>query len=150
MPKSASRPFEVGAVPRRIPSPGDGAELDKPQQLKKPVAVMNWLKTLMIPVGASLLLACGTDEPLSDSPKSIGSGGSANLDAQVDTKPFVDAREAAADGAVDSPSKADAQATLVPNFALEDKNATSLSYQQKVSPRDYLGQVSAWYFGHAT
>jgi hypothetical protein len=37
-----------------------------------------------------------------------------------------------------------------PDFSLMDVNATSASYQQQVSPRDYLQQVSAWYFGHAT
>jgi hypothetical protein len=37
-----------------------------------------------------------------------------------------------------------------PDFSLPDMNATSQSYQQTVSPRDYLQRVSAWYFGHAT
>lgn len=43
-----------------------------------------------------------------------------------------------------------AVATVVPDFGLQDVNATSTSYGQSVSPRDYLDQVSAWYFGHAT
>ena len=38
----------------------------------------------------------------------------------------------------------------VPDFAWTDVNPTSASYGATVSPRDYLGQVSAWYFGHAT
>ncbi|MFK7738483.1 MAG: hypothetical protein AB8B50_20830 [Pirellulaceae bacterium] len=38
----------------------------------------------------------------------------------------------------------------VPDFTLEDVNATSASYEQSVSPRDYLEQVSAWYFGHSS
>lgn len=38
----------------------------------------------------------------------------------------------------------------VPNFALTDVNPTSPTYNQPVSPRDELGKVSAWYFGHAT
>jgi hypothetical protein len=38
----------------------------------------------------------------------------------------------------------------VPDFALEDVNAISPSFGQLVSPRDYVGHVSAWYFGHAT
>ena len=37
-----------------------------------------------------------------------------------------------------------------PNFSLEDVNPTSTTYQQQVSPRDYLGKVSGWYFGYAT
>ena len=39
---------------------------------------------------------------------------------------------------------------MVPDFALLDVNETSQTYDQLVSPRDYLQQVSAWYFGHAT
>ena len=38
----------------------------------------------------------------------------------------------------------------VPDFALVDVNSTSATYDQAVSPRDYLQKVSAWYFGHAT
>ncbi len=38
----------------------------------------------------------------------------------------------------------------VPEFGLQDVNATSQRLGQTVSPRDYLGQVSAWYFGHST
>ncbi len=38
-------------------------------------------------------------------------------------------------------------AEIVPDFALLDVNPTSTTYDQMVSPRDYLGQVSAWYFG---
>jgi hypothetical protein len=39
---------------------------------------------------------------------------------------------------------------MVIDFSLVDQNPSSLSYQQPVSPRDYLMRVSAWYFGHAT
>jgi hypothetical protein len=42
------------------------------------------------------------------------------------------------------------RAEMVPDFTLTDVNLTSSSYDQPVSPRDYLGQVSGWYFGHAT
>ena len=38
----------------------------------------------------------------------------------------------------------------VPDFSLTDVNETSSSYNQAISPRDHLGGVSAWYFGHAT
>ena len=38
---------------------------------------------------------------------------------------------------------------MVPDFALEDVNSTSSTYGQLVSPRDYLEQVSGWYFTHA-
>jgi hypothetical protein len=38
----------------------------------------------------------------------------------------------------------------VPDFALSDLNPTSDTFSESVSPRDYMGQVSGWYFGHAT
>jgi hypothetical protein len=38
----------------------------------------------------------------------------------------------------------------VSDFALADVNPTSSSFGVEVSPRHYLGAVSAWYFGHST
>ena len=38
----------------------------------------------------------------------------------------------------------------VPDFSLLDVNATSPTHGTPVSPKDYLMQVSAWYFAHAT
>lgn len=38
----------------------------------------------------------------------------------------------------------------MPDFSLVDVNSTSATADQPVSPRDYLGRVSAWYFGHST
>ena len=37
-----------------------------------------------------------------------------------------------------------------PSFLLADVNTTSPTYDADVSPRDFLGGVSAWYFGHST
>ena len=37
-----------------------------------------------------------------------------------------------------------------PDFHLTDVNDTSQSFDTFVSPRDYLEEVSAWYFGHST
>jgi hypothetical protein len=37
-----------------------------------------------------------------------------------------------------------------PDFSVVDVNETSPRFDEMVSPRDYLGEVSAWYFGHAT
>jgi hypothetical protein len=37
-----------------------------------------------------------------------------------------------------------------PDFQLEDVNATSATFGQIVSPRDYLEKTSGWYFGHST
>lgn len=36
------------------------------------------------------------------------------------------------------------------SFALLDVNPASPRYGQRVSPPDYVGRVSAWYFGHST
>lgn len=38
----------------------------------------------------------------------------------------------------------------VPDFTLPDLNPNSLRYEQPISPRDYLQQVSGWYFIHST
>ena len=45
---------------------------------------------------------------------------------------------------------AEAEDQLVADFALTDVNPNSATYNQQVSPRDFLGEVSAWYFGHST
>jgi hypothetical protein len=38
----------------------------------------------------------------------------------------------------------------VPDFKLTDVNFNSARRMSQVSPRDYLLQVSGYYFGHAT
>jgi hypothetical protein len=40
--------------------------------------------------------------------------------------------------------------TIAPDFAIADVNPNSATSGQLVSPRDHLGSVSAWYFGHST
>jgi hypothetical protein len=40
-------------------------------------------------------------------------------------------------------------AETVPDFSLEDINASSSRYGDLVSPRDYRFQISAYYFGLA-
>jgi hypothetical protein len=39
---------------------------------------------------------------------------------------------------------------LVADFSLPDQNPTSARSGQAISPRDYLGDVSGWYFIHST
>jgi hypothetical protein len=39
---------------------------------------------------------------------------------------------------------------VVPDFSVVDVNPSSARYEEAVSPRDYLGGISAWYFGHST
>ena len=41
-------------------------------------------------------------------------------------------------------------ARVVSDFSLIDVNPNSGSHGEAVSPRKYVGSVSAWYFGHAT
>ena len=38
----------------------------------------------------------------------------------------------------------------VSDFTVVDANPNSDTFEQSVSPRDYLKKVSAWYFGHTT
>ena len=49
-----------------------------------------------------------------------------------------------------TPEVPEPSANALPDFSLPDVNPNSARYQENVSPRDYLGQVSAWYFGHST
>lgn len=42
------------------------------------------------------------------------------------------------------------EAGLVADFNLPDQNPTSPRAGQSISPRDYLGDVSGWYFIHST
>lgn len=37
-----------------------------------------------------------------------------------------------------------------PDFSLADLNPASARYSQQISPRDYLEEVSGWYFIHST
>lgn len=45
---------------------------------------------------------------------------------------------------------ADVTPAMVPNFSLTDVNTTSTSHNTKVSPRDYVGKVAAFFFTTAT
>jgi hypothetical protein len=51
---------------------------------------------------------------------------------------------------LDGAAGSEASDAPMPDFDLVDVNSTSASHGQTVSPRDHLGEVSAWYFGHAT
>jgi hypothetical protein len=48
------------------------------------------------------------------------------------------------------PAAAEGEGDPLPDFALVDANTTSPTHEQSVSPRDYLEQVSGWYFGNAS
>lgn len=53
------------------------------------------------------------------------------------------------DGAAVGSLAAEGESGPMPDFVLMDKNPTSATFQQQVSPRDYLGKISAWYLGAA-
>ena len=46
-------------------------------------------------------------------------------------------------------SPGEGEAAAMPDFLLTDVNTASATANQGVSPRDYLEQVSGWYFGTA-
>jgi hypothetical protein len=48
-----------------------------------------------------------------------------------------------------APVAAEGEGSPIADFALDDVNATSPTGGQQVSPRDFVGQVSGWYFGSA-
>jgi len=46
-------------------------------------------------------------------------------------------------------SSGSGETAVLAEFALPDVNLTSQTFGTRVSPRDYLGGVSVWYFGSA-
>lgn len=77
-------------------------------------------------------------------------GGGAPSDGASDVVAEADAAGDSDAGGGDGGDGGDGAVAVVPDFSLVDENPASSLYQKKVSPRDYLGQISAWYFGHAT
>lgn len=78
-----------------------------------------------------------------------GSGGAGATDASSDA--LADADSASdGNGDADADADGDGAVAVVSDFSLEDVNPASSLYQKKVSPKQFLGQISAWYFGHAT
>lgn len=69
-------------------------------------------------------------------------------------RPWVEALEwrqlLDAGGVLAAESLAEAEEQQVADFELVDVNPNSTTHNQPVSPRDFLGSVSAWYFGHST
>ena len=37
---------------------------------------------------------------------------------------------------------------IMPEFTLMDTNPNSPTFEEEILPRDYLGAVTGWYFGH--
>lgn len=49
-----------------------------------------------------------------------------------------------------APVMAEGEDAQMPDFSLNDVNETSPTFGQPISPRNYLQEVSAWYFGHGS
>ena len=111
------------------------------------------------------LIACSQEENYTvtvgpeskdkDSRTSLDSGNSDTEDTatqiedpQTDTAQ-VDSDPEDTDSSRSTPSS-DAPPNAQPDFTLEDINPSSQSFTQSISPRDYLNQVSGWYFIQST
>ena len=53
-------------------------------------------------------------------------------------------------GSDDLPADVEVAENAVSHFSLVDANPASPTFNQPVSPRDYLGEISAWMFGYST
>lgn len=53
-------------------------------------------------------------------------------------------------GGVEDLAEGEGIGQVVPDFSLVDLNPTSATFNQQVSPRDFMNQTTLWYFGHAT
>ena len=84
---------------------------------------------LIVALGS--LIGCSVNTQISD-PDNDGSSDTSGADGS---------------GSTETPQPSN---DALPDFSLTDVNANSARYQEAVSPRDYLGQTSAWYFGHST
>lgn len=95
----------------------------------------------------------GGDSGGVDSAEDSGADTGADTDSGADTAADTGA-DTAGDTANDTAGDTGAEVArftgAAPDFSLEDENPASLRYGQQVSPRDYLEQVSGWYFTHAT
>jgi len=90
------------------------------------VSTMRTLLYAGVATAAMLAVGCGgeSDEALADAGTNVGVDG--GMDAgQVASGP-------------------------VPNFSLTDTNSTSPYAGQAVSPRQFMQQVTGWYFTHAS
>lgn len=103
----------------------------------------------------TLILACG------GSPKDTGTIDTGATDSGAVDSGNDSAQETAADSGDSGGDTADTSdsggdtggdtaVAMIPDFALPDLNTGSARYGQIVSPRDYLRQVSGWYFVRAT
>ncbi len=92
-------------------------------------ALTSWIFVLASLIGCNSMIGLGDPDP--GNGESPGSGTDNAIDDSTSETPVPDAE-------------------ALPDFSVIDVNANSARYQEEVSPRDYLGQISAWYFGAST
>jgi VCBS repeat-containing protein len=68
----------------------------------------------------------------------------------IDSFSYMARDGAATSGAATVTIEVTAAEQAVPDFTLTDVNPLSSSEGEGISPREYLQQVSGWYFGHST
>lgn len=68
----------------------------------------------------------------------------------IDTFSYIAGDGAANSGVATVTIEVTATVQAVPDFTLTDVNPLSSSEGEGISPREYLQQVSGWYFGHST
>jgi hypothetical protein len=112
------------------------------------------------------LTACASDDGRADEgPSDTGVPTSSTMGSVGSTGPIGSTGETGGDvthgessstssesstSATSEPTDDGGPSGIVPEFALADVNPTSATFEQAVSPRDYLEKTSGWYFTHAT
>jgi hypothetical protein len=105
---------------------------------------------LVLAMGVATLIGCTPPSDVRDQ----GNEGSLNADDRENES--EDRADQSSDAGTENPpgDQPDAQAEpsgdALSDFSVSDVNPASARYEELISPRDYLGQISAWYFGHST
>ena len=99
-------------------------------------------------------------EDTSDTDTSVSDTDTADTEDPVDTSDTLDtdtgdsddtgAVDTADTGVVDTGTSMEPGLNAVPDFSLADINPNSVTMGQNISPRDYLQQISGWYFIKST
>lgn len=118
----------------------DGPVLDGTGKSTKPESMRarrGLSARLVAPIGVLVAMAAGGCSSVT-APE--GQGGSSSSTGTGTTRTGTGTGDGGSGGA----------ARVVADFSLRDVNPTSDTYDGAVSPRDYLEQVSGWFFGAAT
>jgi hypothetical protein len=94
--------------------------------------------------------ACGNDDPGSSSSSEASSSSSASGASGGGTGGMGGSGGNGVGGMGGMGGSGGMSAMPKPDFKLIDTNPNSPTVNQEVSPSQFLGKVSAWYFGHGT